>query len=157
MKIVTKSFLRYLPRRLSLSLLQLLGVACGVAAVVGMTLSAKTALTSFSNAVEFLRGKATHSLQRPVGPLEERFLSNLSRDPSVDWSSPVIDRRLRLSNGELVRLLGIDPFLDRTIRPEISRIHGQVDSKLRPMDDELRFSERNETDPERALSFLLDE
>ena len=71
MKIVTKSFLRYLPRRLSLSLLQLLGVACGVAAVVGMTLSAKTALTSFSNAVEFLRGKATHSLQRPVGPMEE--------------------------------------------------------------------------------------
>ena len=142
MKVVTKSFLRYLPRRFSLSLLQLLGVACGVAAVVGMTLSAKTALTSFSNAVEFLKGKATHSLQRPVGPIEERLLSKLSRDPSVDWFSPVIDRRLRLNNGELVRLLGIDPFLDRTIRPEISRV---------------RFPEKDETDPERVLSFLLDE
>ena len=142
MKIVTRSFLRYLPRRLSLSLLQLLGVACGVAAVVGMTLSAKTALTSFSNAVEFLRGKATHSLQQPVGPMEEALLAKLSRDPSVDWFSPVIDRRLRLGRGELVRVLGIDPFLDRTIRPEISRV---------------RFPERNETDPERALSFLFDE
>jgi putative ABC transport system permease protein len=142
LKIVTKSFLRYLPRRLSLSLLQLLGVACGVAAVVGMTLSAKTALTSFSNAVEFLQGKATHSLHRPVGPMEEALLAKLSRDPSVDWSSPVIDRRLRLGHGELVRILGIDPFLDRTMRPEILRV---------------RFSERNETDPERALSFLLDE
>ena len=142
MKIVTKSFLRYLPRRLSLSLLQLLGVACGVAAVVGMTLSAKTALTSFSNAVEFLRGKATHSLQRPAGPMEEALLAKLSRDPSVDWSSPVIDRRLRIGHGDLVRVLGIDPFLDRTIRPEISRV---------------RFPERNETDPEHVLSFLLDE
>ena len=142
MKIVTKSFLCYLPRRLSLSLLQLLGVACGVAGVVGMTLSAKTALTSFSNAVEFLRGKATHSLQRPVGPMGERLLGKFSRDPSVEWVSPVIDRRLRLSNGELVRILGIDPFLDRTIRPDMARV---------------RFPERNETDPERALTFLLDE
>ena len=47
-----------------------------------------------------------------------------------------------MANGELVRLLGIDPFLDRTIRPEISRA---------------QFPERNRTDPEEALSFLLDE
>ena len=36
MRVVTKSFLRYLLRRRSLSLLQLLGIACGVAAAVGM-------------------------------------------------------------------------------------------------------------------------
>ncbi len=111
LKIVTQSFLRYLTRRLSLSLLQLFGVACGVAAVVGMTLSAQTALTSFTKAVEFLQGKATHSLQRPAGPMEETLLLRLARDPAVEWFSPVIDRRLRLGNGELVRLLGIDPFL----------------------------------------------
>jgi hypothetical protein len=40
----------------------------------------------------------------------------------VEWFSPVIDRRLRLNHGQLVRLLGIDPFLDRTIRPALSRI-----------------------------------
>ncbi len=122
MKIVTKSFLRYLPRRLSLSLLQLLGVACGVAAVVGMTLSAQTALRSFSKAIEFLRGKATHSIQRPVGPMEESLLTRLSRDPAVEWFSPVIDRQLSLTQGGQVRLLGIDPFLDRTLRPEIARV-----------------------------------
>ncbi len=142
MKIVTKSFLRYLPRRLSLSLLQLFGVACGVAAVVGMSLSARTALTSFANAVEFLRGKATHSLQRPAGPIDESLLSKLARDPAVEWFSPVIDRRLRLTNGELVRLLGIDPFLDRTIRPEIARAPS---------------SQRDRSNPEEALSFLLDD
>jgi len=142
LKIVTQSFLRYLTRRLDLSLLQLFGVACGVAAVVGMTLSAQTALTGFTKAVEFLRGKATHTLQRPAGPVEERHLLELARDPGVEWFSPVIDRRLRLANGELVRLLGIDPFLDRTLRPEISRA---------------QFPERNRTHPEEALSFLLDD
>jgi putative ABC transport system permease protein len=142
LKIVTRSFLRYLTRRLSLSLLQLFGVACGVAAVVGMTLSAQTALTSFTKAVEFLRGKATHSLQRPAGPVEETLLVRLARDPAVEWFSPVIDRRLRLANGELVRLLGIDPFLDRALRPEINRA---------------QLPERNRTSPEEALSFLLDD
>jgi putative ABC transport system permease protein len=142
LKIVTKSFLRYLLRRLSLSLLQLFGVACGVAAVVGMTLSARSALTSFENAVEFLRGKATHSLERPAGPMNETLLAELARDPAVVWFSPVIDRRLRLNNGELVRLLGIDPFLDRAIRPEFTRAH---------------FQERNSENPERALSFILDD
>jgi len=35
MSSVTRAFLRYLPRRRSLSVLQLLGIACGVAAVIG--------------------------------------------------------------------------------------------------------------------------
>lgn len=119
-----------------------MGVACGVAAVVGMTLSAQTALKSFSKAIEFLKGKATHSIQRPAGPMEEGLLLKLGRDPAVEWFSPVIDRRLRLSNGELIRLLGIDPFLDRTIRPEISKVE---------------FLERKANDPENLLSFLIDE
>lgn len=103
-------------------MLQLMGVACGVAAVVGMTLSAQTALKSFSKAIEFLRGKATHSIQRPVGPMDESLLINLSRDPAVEWFSPVIDRQLSLASGGPVRLLGIDPFLDRNLRPEIAQV-----------------------------------
>jgi putative ABC transport system permease protein len=141
LKIVTKSFLRYLPRRLSLSLLQLMGVACGVAAVVGMTMSAITALASFTKAVEFLSGKATHSMQRPAGPTEESALAGLARDPAVVRFSPVIDRRLRLANGDLVRFLGVDPFLDRAIRPEIA------DAEVRPAKDNAAG----------ALSFLLDD
>lgn len=142
MKIVTKSFLRYLPRRLSLSLLQLMGVACGVAAVVGMTLSAQTALKSFGKAIEFLRGKATHSIQRPVGPMEESLLVSLSRDPAVEWFSPVIDRQLSLVQAGQVRLLGIDPFLDRTLRPEIARVE---------------WLDRKAEVTENLLSFMTDE
>jgi len=142
LKIVTKSFLRYLLRRRSLSLVQLLGVACGVAGVVGMIMSAQTALRSFSNAVEFLRGRATHSIQRPAGPMDETLLPELARDPAVEWFSPVIDRQLRLGHGELVRLFGIDPFLDRTIRPEIAR--------AQPL-------EKSRQNPEEALSFFTED
>ena len=70
MRIVVKAFLRYLLRRRSLSILQLLGIACGVAAVVGMTLSAKSALSSFNQAVDFIRGKSTHIIERPAGKME---------------------------------------------------------------------------------------
>jgi putative ABC transport system permease protein len=121
LRTVTRSFLRYLYRRRSLSLLQLLGIACGVAAVIGMALSAQSALSSFSQAVEFLRGKSSHTLERLAGPMDEAILRDLVRDPAVASLAPVVERRLKLANGDLVRLLGIDPFLDRAIRPEISR------------------------------------
>ena len=141
MKIVTKAFLRYLPRRRGLSILQLLGIACGVAAAAGMALSSQAALSSFIQAVEFLKGKATHSLERPAGPMGETILADLMRDPAVAFFSPVIDRTIRLKAGETVRLLGIDPFLDRPLRPELSRV---------------RLGE-NQDRNEEGLSFLLDE
>ncbi len=121
MRTVTRSFLRSLHRRRSLSLLQLLGIACGVAAVIGMTLSAQSALSSFSRAVEFLKGKSSHTLERLAGPMDETILRDLVHDPAVASLAPVVERRLKLTDGNLVRLLGIDPFLDRAIRPEISR------------------------------------
>jgi len=140
LRIVTKAFLRYLPRRRGLSILQVMGIACGVAAAVGMALSAQAALSSFTQAVEFLKGRSTHSLERPAGPMDEGILSQLMRDPAVEAFAPMIDRRLRI-NGETVRLLGVDPFLDRAIRPELARSwFGQLSSAA----------------PERALSFLLD-
>jgi putative ABC transport system permease protein len=117
-----------------------MGIACGVAAAVGMALSAQAALSSFTQAVEFLKGRSTHSLERPAGPMNEDILSQLMRDPAVEAFAPMIDRRLRI-NGETVRLLGVDPFLDRAIRPELARSW---------------FGQLSRAAPERALSFLLD-
>ncbi len=142
MRTVTRSFLRYLYRRRSLSLLQLLGIACGVAAVVGMTLSAQSALSSFSQAVEFLRGKSTHTLERLAGPMDESVLRDLAADPAVLSFAPVLERRLKLGNGDLVRILGVDPFLDRAIRPELSRAP---------------FERRPGASFEDSLAFLTDE
>lgn len=124
MNSVTKAFLRYLPRRKSLSLLQIVGIACGVAAVVGMGFSARSAFVSFSKAVDFLNGTATHSLERPAGPIEETLLATIMKDPAVENFSPIIDRMIRLQSGEPIRVLAIDPFLDRPLRPDISGAEG---------------------------------
>ena len=140
MRTVTKSFLRYLIKRPGLSVLQLLGIAFGVAAVIGMALSARSALASFSQAVEFLRGKSTHVMERPAGPMEEAVLTKLMGDPAVKHFSPVIDKKIKLAHGESVRLLGIDPFLDRYIRPELSSVP---------------FDESNRQSPRQYLDFLL--
>ncbi len=118
MRTVAKAFLRYLLRRRSLSTLQVLGIACGVAAVIGMVVSAQSALSSFSSAIRFLNGRATHSMERIVGPMDEELLPRVMRDAAVSAFSPVIDRKIRLEGGESIRLLGIDPFLDRSLRPE---------------------------------------
>ncbi|HEY5998811.1 MAG TPA: FtsX-like permease family protein, partial [bacterium] len=117
MKTVARAFLREALRHRALAVLQVFGVACGVAAALGMSLSARAALTSFSRAVAFLQGAATHAIERPAGPLEETLLPALARDPAVRALAPVVDRRLRLATGEQVRVLGVDPFLDAALRP----------------------------------------
>ena len=105
-----------------MSLLQVLGIACGVAAVIGMVFSSRAALSSMSCAIRFLNGSATHSMERVAGPMDQRILGSLIDDPAVKRFSPAIDRTLRLENGEPIRVLGVDPFLDRAIRPEMVRL-----------------------------------
>jgi putative ABC transport system permease protein len=122
MKVVVKSFLRYLIRRRALSFLQLLGIACGVAAAVGMFFSSQTALSNFSNTVSFLNGNTTHTIQRPAGPLGEEILIDIFGHPSVEAFSPVIDRRILLNTGNLVRIMGLDIFLDKDIRSEFGAL-----------------------------------
>lgn len=119
MSIVLRSFLRSLLRRRALTLTQLAGVACGVAAVVGMALASDTALDSFRSAVHFLQGRSTHALALPVGPMTESVLTELMADPSVAAFAPVVDRQLGLTDGSSVRVLGLDPFLDNGLRPDL--------------------------------------
>lgn len=135
MSTVIRAFLRELLRHRVLAALQVLGVACGVAAAVGMSLSARTALASFTRAVEFLQGAATHAIERPAGPLEETLLPALARDPAVRALAPVLDRRLRLGTGEQVRVLGVDPFLDAALRPDLfsTATGGDARSRFLPL------------------------
>ncbi|MBM3312443.1 MAG: FtsX-like permease family protein, partial [Candidatus Aminicenantes bacterium] len=116
------AFFRYLFRRPGLTVLQTLGIAFGVAAAVGIALSARAAFESFSVAVEFLRGRATHSLTRPAGAMDEAVLAELVRDPAVEAFSPVLERMVALADGSLVRVLGLDPLLDRELRPAFPRL-----------------------------------
>jgi len=125
---VVRAFLRYLLRRKSLSILQLLGIAFGVAAAVGMMLASRAALESLGSAVDFLRGGTTHTISRPAGPMEEGLLAELMGDTAVKYLAPVIDRRIRLEGGEQVRMLGVDPFLDKEVRTITASIAASANS-----------------------------
>jgi putative ABC transport system permease protein len=114
-----------------LSVLQLLGIAIGVAAAVGMTLASRSALQSLGSAVDFLRGGATHTIERPAGPMEEKVLAGFLADPAVKYFTPVIDRKVRIEGGDQVRLLGVDPFLDKEIRSMTARIGASGASDVR--------------------------
>jgi len=152
---ILRSFLRSLVRSRALTLIQLAGVACGVAAVVGMSLASNTALDSFSKAVEFIQGRSTHTLTQPVGPMDESVLTRLMNDPGVDAFAPVIDRRLGLSDGSSVRVLGLDIFLDKEIRPEL--VFPSEPSTGRGKGDHLDFLLKKETVIlERRLARSLD-
>ena len=64
MTIVLRSYMRSLVRRRALTFVQLAGVACGVAAVVGMVLASQTSMDSFEKAVDFLQGRSSHTHSR---------------------------------------------------------------------------------------------
>ena len=72
--------------------------------------------------------------------MEEAVLTQLMGDPAVKHFSPVIDKKIKLAHGESVRLLGIDPFLDRYIRPELSSV---------PFDESNRQSPGTSFSPQR--------
>ncbi len=129
MRGVIRSFLRYLVRRKSLSVLQFIGIALGVAAAVGMTLASRSALQNLENAVDFLKGGTTHIIARPAGPMEEGLLAGLMADPAVKYFAPVIDRKVRLEGGKQVRMLGVDPFLDKDVRTITARIAASVNNR----------------------------
>lgn len=127
-KTVARAFLRELLRHRVHAALPVLGVACGIAAAVGMSLSPRAALASFERAVVFLQGAATHTIQRPAGPLEDTLLPALTRDPAVRALATVLDRRLRLAGllasptgdplavmdiGQAQRFLGAAGVVDR--------------------------------------------
>ena len=119
MTTVLRSFLRSLIRRPALTLIQLAGVACGVAAVVGMNLASRSAMGSFTETVRFLQGQSTHSVTRAVGSLDETVLARIMADPDVRAFAPVLDRYLSLADGTRVRVLGLDPFLDHGVRSRL--------------------------------------
>jgi putative ABC transport system permease protein len=136
LKGVIRAFLRYLARRKSLAVLQLLGIAFGVAAAVGMTLASRSALESMEGAVDFLKGGSTHTIARPAGAMEEGVLAKIMSDPAVKFFAPVIDRKVRLKSGDQVRLLGLDPFLDKNVRSITGKIASSANSSGR--DDAFR-------------------
>mgnify|MGYP005832433395 CR=1 FL=1 len=118
--------LRYYRRHPSLSALCLMGIALGVGIVVAVQLINDSALASFSSTVDFLSGRATHSIVSKFGRIDENLFNRVWSSPRIVAASPVITVMAHTleTSGEPLQFVGIDPFLDRDFR---ALIPGQGD------------------------------
>lgn len=114
---------RHLHRKPLETFLCLLGIALGVAVMVGIDLANQNALRSFRRTVEAVTGKTTHQIfGGPSGMSDSLAAAILSRSdlqatPILEYTARV-RRRLVLPGTmkESLHILAIDPFLDASFR-----------------------------------------
>ncbi|MFH1113094.1 MAG: FtsX-like permease family protein [Pseudomonadota bacterium] len=110
--------LRYYRRNSMLSLLCLMGISLGVGIVAAVQLINDSALSAFASSVDYLAGRATHSVISDYGRIEEENFVRLWKNPQIKAASPVIEVMANTleTSDEPVRFIGIDPFLDADFR-----------------------------------------
>ncbi|MGF1634377.1 MAG: FtsX-like permease family protein [Phycisphaerae bacterium] len=98
----------------------LIGVALGVAVLVGIELAVAASVRSFEGAVTQLMDRATHSIRHDRGHVTDEEYIDLVLKRWPEPLAPVIDRRVIHAADDgvetLVRLIGVDPFAERQMR-----------------------------------------
>lgn len=108
---------RHLRRKPLETFLVLLGIALGVAVMVGIDLANENALRSFHESVEAVAGKATHEISGGQTGVPDSVVARLMQNSSI-VAAPVIEylALCREAENRPVRLLAIDPFVDSPLR-----------------------------------------
>ncbi|MEM8961537.1 MAG: FtsX-like permease family protein [Acidobacteriota bacterium] len=118
--LLARASLRRLARHRTQLLLSVLGVALGVAVVVGIDLANASASRAFTLSVEAVAGRATHRLVGGPAGLDERVYTQLRTAYDLREAAPVIEGWVGVptpDGGErTVRLFGIDPFAEAEVR-----------------------------------------
>ncbi|MFH0824342.1 MAG: FtsX-like permease family protein [Pseudomonadota bacterium] len=130
--------LRYYRHNLHLAFLCLAGIALGVGIIVAVELISNSALSSFSESIDFLSGQATHTVESGYGRIEERRFADIWKHPAVKAASPVVDVQAATvqTGGEPIRFIGLDPFLSgefRAVTPiegDEKALHGFLTSRV---------------------------
>jgi len=112
------SSLRYLRRHPWQTGLAILGIALGVAVVVGIDLASASARRAFRLSAESVAGRATHQVVGGPAGLPEGLYARLRVDADVRPSAPVVEGYATASDapGRTFHLLGVDPFADAPFR-----------------------------------------
>lgn len=99
------------------ALLMLLGLATSVAVVVAIDLAVDSARSAFLDSRRALSGAATHQIVADGGEVSMAQFADL-RARGLWRSAPLIEREaLALPGGQRLRLLGVDPLSESTLRP----------------------------------------
>ncbi len=119
MSLLFLSSLRYLKSHAIQVILCILGIAMGVAVVVGIDLARYNAATAFDETVQTLQGTSTHTIIAGAKGVPEYLYRDLRVDGGFDAIHPVIEGTVTLSakdRQEVFYLLGLDPFADHRMR-----------------------------------------
>ena len=122
MSLLARSSLRHLLRHPWQSGLSILGVALGVAVMVGIDLANASASRAFGLSTEAVTGRATHQVVGGPSGLPDTIVAPLAAATSARVA-PVVEGWVALpGRREALRVLGVDPFFERPFRPWLSSL-----------------------------------
>lgn len=94
--------------------LPVLGVALGVAAIVGIDLGSRSTVSGVRSTFERLEGRATHQVVPAGGRLDPALAWELRESGAVEAAAPILET-IALAE-EPLRLIGLDAFAEAGIR-----------------------------------------
>lgn len=120
--LLLRSSRRYGERHPAQVLLCLLGIALGVAVVVAVDIALVSSQRSFRHSVASIQGTTTHRVVSTGVGVDESTVRELKVAARIQRVAPVIDEFVRVRRAgtsdppTVVRLLGIDPFAESSVR-----------------------------------------
>lgn len=128
--VLRRSALRYHLRHPLQSGLSVLGVALGVAVVVSIDLATESAREGFRVSTETVAGRATHQVVATgPGGIPDGVFTAVRVEAGLRGSAPVVEEWVgspRLP-GRALRLLGVDPLSEGSVRPYLTGGSGGLD------------------------------
>ena len=118
-----------------LPLLNILGIAIGVAVFLSIQMANRGALASFQNAVGLVAGRANLEIR---GDLPEEIFPLVAKTPGVSSATPLVEGIATLPDapGDYLRILGVDPFTGSNLR-----VFELIDPAGAPLDLEMWLRE----------------
>ena len=128
-KLLRRNSRRYLARHPWLMALSILGVALGVAVVVGIDLANSSARTAFRLSTETVTGRATHAIVPGSGLLQDDTYRQLRTETGFRNAAPVLEgyTRAGAETGPVLQILGIDPLAEEPFRSYTGGPQGNLD------------------------------
>lgn len=125
-RLLWRASLRHHARHRGQLALSVLGVALGVGVVVGIRLANASARRAFELSAETVAGRATDVVVGGPEGLADSVYRALRVEAGVRPSAPVVEGDVVPVEhpGQVLRLLGVDPFAERDFRPELSPAPG---------------------------------
>lgn len=131
-RILNRSALNYLLRHPLQLALSLLGIALGVAVVVGIDLANAGASRAFELSMESVAGKSTHQITGGPKGLPDSVYAYLKIKKKISPMAPVVEGSVAMVRPIMraFTLLGVDPFSEKPFRSYLSPVSGKITGNI---------------------------